>query len=129
MKIRTAVSMFFLSLAGFVPAPDSAARPGPALPVIAPATTSPLVVSFISIGAGVPWNSVARFNVAVNEYDQMLGTLERTVVHWGREGEFDVCFTLQGLAEPTRAEIIEQMHWLDDDDPYVITTENDRCGP
>ena len=130
MKARTAVSLFLLSLAAFAPAPDAAARSGPALPVVAPATTYPLVVSFISIGAGVPWNSVARFNVAVNEYDQMLGTLERTVVHWGREGEFDVCFTLQELpSEQIRAEIIEQMVWIGEDDPYVITTENDRCGP
>ncbi|MCQ4165518.1 hypothetical protein [Tahibacter harae] len=130
MKIRTAVSLFFLSLAGLAPAPQAAARPGAALPAAAPAATYPLVVSFISVGAGVPWNSVARFNVVVNEYDQMLGTLERTVVHWGREGEFDVCFTLQGLpGAQVRAEIIEQMLWLGDDDPYIIATENNRCGP
>lgn len=130
MNVRTAVSVLLLSLAGFAPAPDAMARPSPALPVVAPATTYPLVVSFISFGDGIPWNSVARFNVVVNEYDQMLGTLERAVVHWGREGEFDVCFTLQGLpTEQVRAEIIEQMRWLSDEDPHVITTENDRCGP
>jgi hypothetical protein len=129
MKIRTALSLVSLCLAGFAPVHDAAARAGQPPPQMAP-TIYPVVVSFISLGSGVPWFSVAPFNVAVNEYDQMYGTMERTIVHWGREGEFDVCFTLRGqLSAQARADFIEQMVAFGDADPNIITTQNDRCGP
>ena len=37
------------------------------------------------------------------------------VAHWGREGEYDVCFTLTDLPPTAQQELRESLLWLDDE--------------
>ncbi|HSX59154.1 MAG TPA: hypothetical protein VLF18_03035 [Tahibacter sp.] len=92
-----------------------------------PPTTYPLVVSFISHGAGTSPAAIAQFNVIVAEFEAAWGPLERTVAPWGREGEYDVCFTLTGLWPSAREEIVTQLLALDAE-PMTEAAENARCG-
>lgn len=107
------------------------ARQLQALPIAAPArpaTVYPIVVSFISIGEGVSYPSVAQFNVLVAEFEQVWGvTAQRVVAPWGREGEFDVCFTLAGLPTAARDELVGQLLPLDAE-PLVAVAEEVPCA-
>lgn len=122
MTLRSTVSLALLSL--FCTAASAATSVAPAR---AP-TTYPLVVSFISIGTGVSSAAVAQFNTVVAEFEATWGvTAQRTTASWGREGEFDVCFTLANLPQAARDELVAQM-WQLDAEPLIAVGENARCG-
>jgi hypothetical protein len=93
-----------------------------------PPPTYPLVVSFISIGTGTSPAAIAQFNLVVAEFEAIWGlTAERTTASWGREGEYDVCFTLANLPPDAADELVDQM-WQLDADPMVAVGENVSCG-
>lgn len=100
----------------------------PAAAPARPATTYPLVVSFISHGSGVWSGAIAQYNVIINEFEQSWGLFpQRVVAHWGREGEYDVCFTLTDLPPAAQQELRESLLWLDDE-PFTEVAENASCG-
>lgn len=117
MILRTVASLALFAVA----ANAAQARP-------APPPTYPLVVSFISIGTGTSPTSIAPFNLVVAEFEATWGvTAERTTASWGREGEFDVCFTLANLPAAAADELVDQM-WQFDADPLVVVDEQATCG-
>lgn len=107
------------------------ARPSHELPIASPARPAaiyPIVVSFISIGEGVSYPSIAQFNVLVAEFEQAWGVTAHNVVSpWGREGEFDVCFTLAGLPATARDELVDQLLLLDPE-PLIAVAEDVPCA-
>lgn len=126
MKLRLALCLSLLAAAS-----SFAHAAAPQAPPIAaparPATTYPLVVSFISHGSGVPNYAVAQFNVIVNEFEQAYGPAHRIVAPWGREGEYDVCFTLADLTPDLQQRLIDELLWLDPE-PFTEVAENASCG-
>lgn len=123
-------SVFYVSLLCACSAAAHAAPPRDAATALQSraAITYPLVVSFISIGSGVSPASVAQFNVVLAEFEATWGvSAQRTTASWGREGEFDVCFTLTDLPAAARAELVDQM-WQLDAEPLIAVKENARCG-
>lgn len=125
MKLRLALCPWLLAAGSLAhaAAPSTASVAAPARP----AATYPLVVSFISHGSGVPDYAVAPFNVIVNEFEQAYGPAQRIVAPWGREGEYDVCFTLAGLTPDLQQRLIDDLLWLDAE-PFTEVAENARCG-
>ncbi|MBL8298374.1 MAG: hypothetical protein JNN30_08515 [Rhodanobacteraceae bacterium] len=102
--------------------------PPTAAPPVRSATVYPIVVSFISIGEGVSYPSVMQFNTLVAEFEHTWGVAaQRVVSPWGREGEFDVCFTLGGLPAAARAELVDQLRLLDAE-PLVAVAEDVACA-
>jgi hypothetical protein len=127
MKFR---HILCLSLLAAVATSAHAAAPS-SQPIAAPArpaTTYPLVVSFISIGTGVSSAAIAQYNVIVAEFENYWGVNpQRVVAPWGREGEYDVCFVLTDLPPAAREELVESLLWLDDE-PFTEVAENASCG-
>lgn len=74
------------------------------------ATDCELKVSFISRGGGI--NSTARdeFETFIKEYEKSHGlTLTHEIKPWGREGERDYCFTLEGMDGKKRKEFVTEL--------------------
>lgn len=93
-----------------------AAEPGPEAPAEAgrPAVTRPdpskryaLVVSFFSPGHGTDGEAYERLSrVVAREEASRLGHVHG---HWGKEGEHDECFTLDGLSAAEKRAFIRRV--------------------
>lgn len=96
------------------PAASSSAAPQPALVVaLAPAAAAnrySVRVSFASLASGTDPVAEAAFAAELKTLENELGrSIERRTVHWGREGEYDVCLDLAEVAASRKQAFIEQL--------------------
>lgn len=69
-----------------------------------------VVVSFASPSSGVDPAAQAAFETQVKALEAALGhAVERHTVHWGREGEYNVCLDLKELDESHRHAFAQQL--------------------
>jgi hypothetical protein len=100
------------------------------IPPAKPSTNYPIVVSFISIGEGVSPAAISQFNLVLAEHEQVWGvTAGYAIARWGREGEYDACFTLAGLPQAAADDLVDILWQLDiDADVYISVAQNAPCG-
>ena|ERR1051326_5621709 len=83
-----------------------------------------LLVSFISIGAGI--------DAAIKEkYDAFLSGQQKKIkydeAHWGREGEVDYCFLLSELSKKEQDDFVAKSKLMLSGSKLVIVSENVPC--
>lgn len=83
----------------------------PAFPALcAEAPTYPLVVRFASIGAGTDGAAEGEVLRIIARHGRALGVpLRHHRTPWGREGEFDACYPLEGLSEADRQALVAEL--------------------
>jgi len=70
-------------------------------------STYPLVVSFESECCGTDYEAFAALERVMSDYPE--GALGATRGHWGKEGEFDVCFTLRELPDSEQRRFVQRV--------------------
>ncbi|HEX5001512.1 MAG TPA: hypothetical protein VFW78_03375 [Bacteroidia bacterium] len=95
-----------------------------------PATpgTSRLIVSFISIGEGADFSAKDSMDAYVAAYQtENKKQLTFESIPWGREGEFDYCFTLKELSAKEQVKFIEGLRARLKFSELVQISENQPC--
>jgi hypothetical protein len=82
-------------------------------------------VSFISIGSGPDRPAKQKFNDFISDFNK-LNNLNITpkIVNWGREGEQDYCFKLEGIKTEIQEKFISDSKLLFTDNNLVKSFEN-----
>ena len=77
-------------------------------------------VSFISIGSGPDRPAKQKFTEFINDFNA-LNNLNITpkIVNWGREGEQDYCFKLEGIKTESQEKFISESKLLFTDNSLV----------
>lgn len=87
-----------------------------------------LVVSFNSLGAGVSQPHYSSFRTQLGELEAEWGPIERHIVYWGREGEFDVCLPLWEVPQPQRHNFIQDVRDNLEPSGRAYISEQATCG-
>ncbi|AKU96396.1 hypothetical protein AKJ09_03060 [Labilithrix luteola] len=112
--------------AGAAPSSESVATPN-AKPD-GGAATYRLVVSFISLGAGVDSKAKDQVNEVINKWRIAKSVdLKTERVRWGKEGESDVCSGLDELSDADRSKFIGEVRAAVGKNDRVVITENASC--
>ena len=110
----------------------------PQAPQVAEPTSAPplaatrryaVVVSFASLAGGTDPVAHASFEAEMKSLEDELGrTVERHIVHWGREGEFNVCMDLAEVSARRRHALVQKLraHFRSSDRTGVA--EDAECG-
>lgn len=109
---------------------QDAGQPPPSIPPPVAATRRyAVVVSFASLAEGPDPVAHASFETEMKSLEKELGrTLERHVVHWGREGEFNVCMDLAEASAWRRHAFVRKLreHFRNSDRTGLA--EDAECG-
>jgi len=90
--------------------------------------TSRLIVSFISIGEGADFSAKDSMDTYIAAYQtESKKQLTFESVPWGREGEFDYCFTLKELSAKEQVKFIEGLRAHLKFSELVQISENQPC--
>lgn len=87
-----------------------------------------LVVSFNSLGEGVSQPHYSSFRTQLGELEAEWGPIERHIVNWGREGEFDVCLPLWEVPQPQRQHFIQDVRDNLEPSGRAYISEQAACG-
>ena len=82
-------------------------------------------VSFISIGSGPDRQAKQKFTEFINDFNTLNNlNISPKIVNWGREGEQDYCFKLQGIKTETQEKFISDSKSLFTGNTLVKCLEN-----
>ena len=131
--LRNSICALLLSsITGLASASGMSATAASAAPAKAPPPSRTLyraVVVFNSWGAGVSRPTISTFNVIVAEYEANSGiSLERHVVYWGREGEFNSCMPLSQLNASAQQNFVQDLRNNLEPGGRAFVLENAPCG-
>ncbi|MEO8087326.1 MAG: hypothetical protein ABI763_10925 [Bacteroidota bacterium] len=86
------------------------------------------IVSFYSIGSGIDRGQPDNLKAFVDVFSKKNSkSIEFNEVHWGREGETDYCFTLNGLSDIQVIDFIEGAKGALKAAEHVHFNENQAC--
>jgi hypothetical protein len=92
------------------------------------ADTYRLIVSFISKGEGTDSQTLAAMESLITTFSNRDGfQVKYDKYPWGREGESDYCFKMEGMKKSKQDEFVKSMKNLVKDAPLVIVMENAVC--
>lgn len=92
------------------------------------AATVPLKIQFFSIGQGIDYKLKASFLEWLKNYAAPAGkTLDYQEKYWGREGETDICFTLNDWQPANKAAFIAEAKKFVSGSKLVHVFENESC--
>jgi hypothetical protein len=88
-----------------------------------------LIVTFISRGAGTDSQTLAALESLITTFSNRDGfkvTYEK--FPWGKEGESDYCFKMEGMKKGKQNEFVKSVKNLVKDSTLVIISENAVCN-
>lgn len=87
-------------------------------------TTYRLIVSFISKGAGTDHNLREAFTKYIESHPKKPSF---ELIHWGREGEADYCFTLKELSKKEQETFVKEIQTIIGKSDMAHISENAEC--
>ncbi len=93
----------------------------------ATSNTYRLIVSFISKGEGTGSNAAALESLITSFNKKNNIVIKYEKVPWGKEGEADYCFKMDGIKKGKQADFVTSVKNLTKSAPQVIVSENAVC--
>jgi len=88
-----------------------------------------LIVSFISKGEGTDAATRAAMESLITTFSNRDGFIVKYDKYtWGREGEADYCFKMDGMKKAKQQEFVDSIKNVTKDSKLVIITENAVCS-
>ncbi len=84
----------------------------------------PIKVSFISYGSGIDGKALQKLDEVLKKYESL--PADKTA--WGREGEIDYCFKLEGVKRRKKKKFIKEIKSLMSTYEMVRIEENAICN-
>ena len=89
------------------------------------ADTYRLIVSFISKGAGTDATTLAALESLLTTFSNRDGFLVKYEKYtWGREGEYDLCFKMEGMKKAKKDEFVKSVKNCTKSSDLIIIKEN-----